>query len=311
MAVTTEKTTYGAFGDCLRIFNGVAELYVTLDFGPRILHYSLQGRPNVMFTNEGKINIKRGKDFDRVFYPGAYWDIYGGNRIWVSPEVMPDTFYPDHEPVDYELVPGGARFTCKPQVHNEVRISLTVTLSEESSLVNLTFGVDNTGNRPRVMAAWSVTAVDAGGFEVIPQPSVRKGVLPNRSVSLWDYTDMTDQRLQWGKKFLVLRHDPAVARPTKIGINNVDGWACYFNKGLCFVSRYYHDPEGVYHDFGASYETFANEHYVEMESVGPLREIAPGLSAVHRETWEVFPVDKVPDHRSEDEIAAFAAEFIR
>jgi len=310
MPVITEKTTYGSFGNCLRIYNGFVELYVTLDFGPRIIHYSLLGGPNVMFTNENKINIKQGKDFDQVFYPGAYWDIYGGNRIWVSPEVMPDTFYPDHEPVQFKICSNGATFVCKPQVYNNVQVSLGVVLDEASSRVYLTFRVKNVGNQPRVMAAWSVTAVDAGGFEVIPQPSVVKGVLPNRHISLWDYTDMNDERLYWGKKFIVLRHASEVTRPTKIGINNVDGWACYINKGLCFVSRYNHELQGVYHDFGASYESFANEHYVEMESVGPLREIAPGQSAVHLENWEVFPVEKAPDYQSEDELAAFVANFI-
>lgn len=310
MPVKIEKTTYGCFGNCLRLYNDFAELYVTLDFGPRVIHYSLLGGPNVMFTNERKVNIKRGGAFDQVFYPGAHWDIYGGNRIWVSPEVMPDTFYPDHEPVDYMVLAGGAAFNCQPQIHNNVQISLEVALDEASSRVELTYDVKNVGSRPRVMAAWSVTAVDAGGFEVIPQPSVAKGVLPNRLISLWDYTDMRDERLHWGSKFIVLRHAREVTRPTKIGSNNVDGWACYFNKGLCFVIRYRHDPQGVYHDFGASYESFANEDYVEMESVGPLREIAPGESAVHRESWDVLPVAKVPDYRSEDELAAFAAEFI-
>lgn len=310
MSVSVGKTTYGQFGNCLRIDNGLAELYVTLDFGPRIIHYSLADGANVMFTNEAKINRKRGEDFDRVFYPGAYWDIYGGNRIWVSPEVMPDTFYPDHDPVDYEVIPGGAIFTCKPQIHNNVQVSLQVKLAEDSSGAFLEFCVKNIDRRPRVMAAWSVTAVDGGGFEVIPQPAVKKGVLPNRAVSLWDYTDMNDERVYWGKKYIVLKHDPRIDKPIKIGINNVDGWACYFNKGLCFSCRHRHEASGIYHDFGASYESYANGYYLEMESAGPLREIGPDESAIHQETWGIFAVPKAPDPEDEDELTAFAARFI-
>lgn len=311
MPVKIEKIAYKSpardFGACLRLSNKVAELYVTLDFGPRVIHYSLAGGPNVMFTNDYGVNIKRGEDFDRVFYPGACWDIYGGNRIWASPEVMPDTFYPDHEPVAYEIIDGGAIFTAPPQIHTNVQVSLKAALAEDSSRAYLTFKVRNVGDRPKVMAAWSVTAVDAGGFAVIPQPTIKKGVLPNRLVSLWDYTDMTDERVYWGKKYIVLRQSARVARPIKIGINNVDGWACYFNKGLCFICRYRHDPEGNYHDFGASYESYANEHYLEMESAGPLREIGPGQAAVHREIWELVKVEKAPDPRREDELDAFAA----
>ena len=310
MSVTILKTTYPNFGNCVRIYNDVAELFVTLDFGPRVIHYSMLGAPNMMFTNERQVNIKRGEDFDRVFYPGASWNIYGGNRLWVSPEVMPDTFYPDHDPVDFGPVPNGAVFTCQPQIHNKVQLSVQVSLDEGSSRAFLAYTVKNTDSIRKSMAAWSVTAVDAGGREIIPQPTVKKGVLPNRLVSLWDYSDMTDPRIYWGKSFIVIKHDPGIAKPVKIGINNVDGWACYINKGQCFVCRYDHDPAGVYHDFGVSYESFANGDYLEMESVGPLRQIAPGKSTIHHEVWDLFCIDRPPDYRSEAEIAAFVDQYL-
>jgi len=310
MSVNVVETTYRNFGNCVRIHNDVSELFVTLDFGPRIIHYSLLGAPNIMFTNDRQVNIKKGEDFDRTFYPGAYWNIYGGNRLWVSPEVMPDTFYPDHDQVAVRTVPGGAIFTCQPQIHNKVQLSIQVCLEEESSRAFLAYTVKNVDTVPKTMAAWSVTAVDAGGREIIPQPTVKKGVLPNRVVSLWDYSDMNDPRIYWGKDFIIVKHDPAIAKPVKIGINNVDGWACYVNKGQCFVCRYDHDPAGVYHDFGASYESFANGDYLEMESVGPLQQIVPGEAAIHHEVWDLHSIDNPPDYNSEAEIANFVGRYI-
>lgn len=305
MSVTIQKITYRSFGDCVRIFNDVAELYVTLDFGPRIIHYSLLDSPNMMFTNERRVNIKQGGDFDEVFYPGAYWNIYGGNRLWVSPEMMPDTFYPDHEPVDFEPVPNGALFTCQPQIHNKVQLSVRVSLDEDSSRAFLAYSVKNVDSVSRLMAAWSVTALDAGGWEIIPQQVVKKGVLPNRMISLWDYSDMSDPRIHWGKRFIVLRHNSDIVNPFKIGINNVEGWACYINKGQCFVCHHDHDSDGVYHDFGASYESFINGDYVEMESTGPLQTIVPGESAIHDEVWDLRAIDSPPDYSNEADITAF------
>ena len=305
MSVTIQRTTYRNFGNCVKIFNNVAELYVTLDFGPRVIHYSMLDAPNMMFTNERRVNIKQGCDFDQVFYPGAHWNIYGGNRLWVSPEVMPDTFYPDHEPVDFELAANGALFTCQPQIHNKEQLSVRVTLDEVSSQVYLNYSVKNVDSVSRSMAAWSVTALDAGGSEIIPHPAVKKGVLPNRLVSLWDYSDMHDPRVLWGKRFIVVRHDPKIAKPFKVGINNVEGWACYINKGYGFICRYEHNPYGSYHDFGASYESFVNGDYIEMESVGPLQDIAPGKSATHDEVWELAVADTLTDYSCEKEIADF------
>lgn len=311
MPIHVEKVSYGNFGNCIRIHNDVAELYVTTDFGPRVIHYSLLGAANILFTNDCNVNIKKGEDFDNVFYPGAYWNIYGGNRLWVSPEVMPDTFYPDHDPVEYERISGGAIFTCKPQLHNNVQLSVQVTLDESSSRAFLNYSVKNIDCKPKIMAAWSVTAVDAGGIEIIPQATTKKGVLPNRLVSLWDYSDMTDERIFWGKNYIVITQNPDIAKPTKVGINNVDGWACYLNKGTCFVIRYQHDPKGNYHDFGASYESFANESYLEMESVGALTKANVGQSVTHQEVWEAFLVDSPPNCKCEKEINYFVDKFIK
>ena len=48
MAVTYREMTYKTFGRVLAIENGVIELYVTLDVGPRIIRYSTVGGANVM-----------------------------------------------------------------------------------------------------------------------------------------------------------------------------------------------------------------------------------------------------------------------
>lgn len=311
MPVYIERSTYKEFGNCVKIYNEISELYVTTDFGPRVIHYSLLGGSNIMFNNHQHVNIKRGEDFDRTFYSGAYWDVYGGNRMWVCPEIMPDTFYPDHDQVDYEIILNGAIFMCKPQIHNDVQLSMRVTLEESSSRVHLVYTAKNIGNTPKVMSAWSISAVDAGGFEIIPQSTEKKGVIPNRLISLWDYSDMSDKRLHWLKNYIVLQQIPDIDRPTKVGINNTDGWACYLNKGICFVCRYNHDPDGNYADLGVSYESYANQYYLEMESMAPLKRIETDQSSVHEETWEVFPVESVPDYACESKLSAFVDEFIR
>ena len=96
MSVKREEILHPEYGKCLRISNPVAELFVTLDYGPRIIHYSFLDGPNMFFVNKDPDNVRKGEAFDTTFYPGAYWNIYGGNRIWVSPHSFPHAFYPDH-----------------------------------------------------------------------------------------------------------------------------------------------------------------------------------------------------------------------
>ncbi len=52
-----------------------------------------------------------------------------------------------------------------------------------------------------------------------------------------------------------------------------------------FVKRYEADPSKTYADFGASYETFTNDSFLELETLGPLEEVAPGSTVEHVERW--------------------------
>lgn len=289
--VKVEKTFHPEYGSCVRIANETATLYVTLDYGPRIIHYSLGDGPNVMFFNGDPAYIKHGADFDRSFYPGAFWNIYGGNRLWVAPHNFPLAFYPDNEAVNFEILENGARFMPKPRIETGVRIFTEVRLDRVSAQVNIAHRIENIGRESKEMAAWSITSVDAGGLEIIPQPLSQTGVLPNRHISLWPYTDMRDGRVTWGSRYIFLKHDAGRKTPIKIGINNEDGWACYLNKGLCFITMYDHDPKAEYSDFGVSFETFADDRMVEMETMSPLKIVQPGEWVEQIETWRLYPLD--------------------
>lgn len=293
------------YGACVRIANDVAELFVTLDYGPRIIHYALAGDPNMFFVNDDPEYRKRGADFDRAFYPGAFWDIYGGNRLWVAPHSYPGAFYPDNGPVAWEPVEGGARFTAPLRAESCLRLSTEVRLREDSSLVTISHRVRNESREPRRMAAWSITSLAAGGLELAPQPRRQTGVLPNRRLSLWPYTDIRDSRLTIGNRYIALKHDPEVVTSIKIGLGNEDGLACYLNGGFLFVLGYEHDKDNEYADFGASYETFADGKMVEMESMSPLKTTRPGEEVRHEERWRLSRHDERLDPGDEAGISAF------
>lgn len=303
--VKVERTQHSEYGACVHISNGTASIYVSLDYGPRILHYSLGEGPNVMFFNRDPEYVKKGGEFDRVFHPGAYWNIRGGNRLWVAPHSFPGAFYPDNEPVDFQTLGKGARFLPQPRRAPGVRLFTEVEFENTSSRVRVRHVVQNISDRPITIAAWSITSVESGGIEILPQPGRQTDVLPNRRIVLWPYTNMADPRLTWGSRYIALRHDSGRKEHLKIGINNEDGWACYVNQGQCFLIEHHHDIAAEYPDFGVSYETFADDRMVEMETLSPLKLVQPGDSVGQEELWQLFAVEGHLDVDREETLSAF------
>lgn len=286
-----EKITHKDYGNCLRLSNPSVTIMVSLDYGPRILHFSMNDGPNVMFFNRDPEYLKKGVDFDRVFYPGAYWNIRGGNRLWIAPHSYPHAFYPDNEPVEYALLESGARFTPKPRTQIGAQLSTEVLLDKEAPTVTINQSVRNISSEPKKWAAWSITSVDAGGIVIIPLSQKQTGVLPNRQVVYWPYTDIADNRIILRNRYAVLVHDRNVSAPFKIGFNNDAGWACYVNNGMCLTIRYEHIDQVEYPDFGVSYETFADDRMVEMEALSPLKILQPGESVSLLEKWNLSALE--------------------
>ena len=104
--ITKELITYKEFGNCLKISDGITEAVVTIDFGPRIIRYGFINKENVMCDTMHKAEEPLcGEAFDKYYYKGAKWYNYGGHRLWISPESLPETYYPDNDKVLYSTEP--------------------------------------------------------------------------------------------------------------------------------------------------------------------------------------------------------------
>ena len=55
------RTTYGKYGACVEITDGVRSLLVTTDIGPRIIYFGMKGGENIMFEDKGDDINKGGK----------------------------------------------------------------------------------------------------------------------------------------------------------------------------------------------------------------------------------------------------------
>jgi len=277
-----EKVQYFGQPNCYRLSNGTAEVIVTTDIGPRVIRYGFVGKPNVFAEMPD----------DAVQTEWGAWKPYGGHRFWHAPEVMPRSYSPDNEPVQFAAEgANGVRLTQLVEPKTGMQKELTVALDPTGTGVTVTHKLTNRGVWAVEAAPWALTIVAGGGTTIIPQEPYKSHddyVLPARPMVLWHYTDLTDTRWAIGKKYIRLRTEPTLNFAQKVGVANKQGWMAYLNAGTLFVKRFPFVEGAKYPDDGCNCETFTKGSFMEVETVGPLVLLQPGGSAVHVERWSLF-----------------------
>jgi hypothetical protein len=76
-----------------------------------------------------------------------------------------------------------------------------------------------------------------------------------------------------------------VTAAQKLGITRYDGWSAYWYKGDLFVKYAAVKKGATYPDRGCPFETFAAPKVTELETLGPLQNLASGRRITHIEKW--------------------------
>jgi len=303
---------YKNFGKCKVISNGLFELYVTVEVGPRIIKMNLIGKENLMFED---IDREACVDVSEVFGEGKTWYIYGGHRLWVSPEDMPRTYYPDNEVMGMGTWSTDDRihkisFNPSPQAVNNLQHSIEIEMCEDKAQAKVTHKVENVGDKAVTGAIWALSVMAGGGTVICPQPDEDTGLLGNRILALWPYTKFSDTRWKLHDKYIAVKQDKAISDKFKFGINNTKGWLAYQNHGQLFKKTYEpNHPAGIYPDFGVSTEIFTNNLFIEAETLGELTTLNKGGIMVHTEIWELSEAPAV-DIGCGDALEEYAEKYI-
>ncbi|MGB1288947.1 MAG: hypothetical protein ACPG7F_20605, partial [Aggregatilineales bacterium] len=120
-------------------------------------------------------------------------------------------------------------------------------------------------------------------------------LLPSNTLTLWAYTDMSDERWTWGEKYIMLQQR-ANMPPQKVGVDVRDGWAAAIRDGVLFVKRFDKTPDAIYPDMNSVVEVFTNHFMLELETLGHMQMLAPGASLEHQETWYLFDGVEMPQN---------------
>jgi len=302
-AVKVEKTEYKGWPNCYRVSNGEIELVVTGDVGPRIIRFGFVGGQNLF------------KEYtEQLGHTGeAKFQLRGGDRVWKAPEDPVATWAPDNVPVEIHVTPSGLIAKAPVEPLTNLQKEIEVSMAASGTSVKVTHRMTNHSYFTLQFAPWALTMMAQGGTAVSgfpPRGHHPANLEATNSLTMWAYTNLSDPRWKFTSKYLMLRQDPNNKEAQKIGMFNPDTWAAYILNNEAFVKRSKPDLSKTYPDFGASFETFTNNEFLEIESLGPLNNIAPGQTAELVEQWGLFRNIAIKDW-SEDELDRVLVPLVR
>ena len=279
-AVKIEKTQYQGWPNCYRISNGEIELVVTTDVGPRIIRYGFVGGRNVFKEFEEQM----GKSGEPT------WQARGGHRLWISPEDPVLSYALDNSSIAATVKNDSIELLGQVEKETGLQKQIVVKISENAKSLKIIHRIANKAAKARQLAPWSLTMMAQGGMAMVafpPRGTHPKDLPPTNPLVMWAYTDFSDKRWQFTKKYLLLRQDPKNSSPQKTGLFNKDTVGAYLLGSDLFIKRAAAQDPGKQPDYGCSLETFTNDQFLELETLGELRNVRPGGTVEHVERWSL------------------------
>ena len=171
-----------------------------LDNGFLRLEYMLEAGPRI---TGAYLPAAKGNQFAEV--PQVVWDtpygeyrIFGGHRLWHTPENFPRTYIPDNEGVTVEEGTEFSRLIGPTEKSTGIQKIIEIEMVPGRAAARIRHKLVNHGLWDVVLAPWALTWLPTGGLCILPQqvePLDASGLLPNRGLVLWPYTRWNDPRL--------------------------------------------------------------------------------------------------------------------
>ena len=149
-----EKVNYKGWPHCYRLSNGIVDLIVTTDVGPRVIRFGFVGGDNEFKEYEEMLGQTGGDE----------WRSYGGHRLWHAPEVQARTYFPDNAPVVAEQHEGFVRLVQPTETTTGIQKEIAVTLDPDRTGVTVLHRLTNKNRWPVQLAPWALSIMNGGGY---------------------------------------------------------------------------------------------------------------------------------------------------
>jgi hypothetical protein len=257
-------------------FASLQNEYLQLDYltslGPRILGLYANGVQENLFAETPDMHWPT---------PHGEYHLYGGHRLWTSPE---DVFYMCPEE-GLDATESEDRVILKSPV-DASGLQKEMSIKLENNRVHVSHKVTWHGEKEVIFAPWALSQMRLGGRAIFPF-SNSEGLLPDRNIVLWPYSELNDPRLELLDDLIIV-HAYGIGKPFKIGSFNSNGWIAYNLGEALLIKRFTLDIDGSYPDRHCNVEMYVNDLCIELETIGALKKLQLGSSMTHDETWEVL-----------------------
>ena len=278
--VKVEKIEYKGWQNCYRVSNGEVELVLTGDVGPRVIRYGFVGGQNLFKEFAEQLGASSEAKFQ----------LRGGDRVWKAPEDPVATWAPDNMPVEISVTPSGVIARAPVEPLTGLQKEIEVRMANKGTEVEVYHRITNRSLFSLEYSAWALTMMAPGGLAISGFPPRGRHPInlePTNPLVMWAYTNLSDKRWVFTKKYLTLKQNPNNPEAQKLGMFNPESWGAYVLNGEAFVKRAKAIPGEPYPDFGCSLEFFANSEFLEIETLGPLTKVLPGKTAEQVEHWSL------------------------
>ena len=275
MNLQIERTEFQGWKDAYRLTLGKAEMVVLTEVGPRIISLRVNGGPNLLYVDPATQGRGQGD---------ADWHIYGGHRIWQSPETE-DAYRPDNGPCGVQTSGDGLTVTTAIDPDTKLRKRLTIGAQGERFVVES--ALLNTSDLVNAGGVWALTCVAPQG--VIAFPWGNSGDWATRRITWWTRwaghtSNVRSQQYQPGPDLFLVR---PTGEEGKVGTHSPEGWVALCRRDATLIKSFTPQPHVTYPDDGCSVEVYTCADFMELETLSPLGMILPGQEIVQREVWTI------------------------
>lgn len=301
--VRVEKIEYKGWRNSYRVSNGEVELVVTSDVGPRVMRFGFVGGQNLFKEFAEQLGGSREEKAQ----------LRGGDRVWKAPEDPVATWAPDNVPVEITTTATGLIARAPVEPLTSLQKEIEVRMAASGTEVTVFHRITNRSLFSLEYSVWALTMMAPGGTAISgfpPRGRHPANLEATNPLVMWAYTNLSDKRWVFTKKYLALKQDSSNSEAQKLGMFNPNTWGAYVLNGEAFIKRSHAGSGETYPDFGCSFETFTNNEFLEIETLGPLTKVPPGKTTEQVEHWSLHRNVRLTD-LTDDAIDAAILPLLR
>ena len=279
--IKIQQVTYHGWTGCIRMSNGEVELIYVPEIG-RIMRYARLNQPNTLWENPAMA----GKPYASA--KKGEWANYGGDKLWPAPQSLwnwpPDPILDG--PTNHAEISGSKLLIeGHSSLKSGVRFSRQITLDRTSTVVHILNTMRNTSDKVESLAIWEIAQTNDPSKVIVPLEVTRE--LPE-GWAPYDKAKIEPEFARVQNGVLEVHRNPN--QGFKLGSASSQGFIRAVLKNGEEFTMSVRKEKGAYGDDGKFLAVYASSDptkYVELETTGPMTQLAPGQSCRFEVTWRL------------------------